>query len=141
MYTTPTTLEWLSSHRIVLDYPAGIGFVWMLSAKWSWLKEWFNKFNVKQDEMVATTSDALKAADAGRQTAVVIQTEVNTLATNHLSHLQAAVDQQREEFHSFATAILEVHKDIAAGQDKMLEGQSETNKILGLLLDRSNREN
>ena len=137
---TPIIFEWVSNHRIVVDYPLLAGIIWTLSAKWVWLKDWFNRFNVKQDVMTNTTAAALKAADEGRLIAAKLDADLQTTNTNHLAHLQSSIDATRDEFRGFAAAIIEVHKDTRDNQEKTLIGQQETNRILGLLLDRSNRE-
>jgi hypothetical protein len=143
----PTSIfDWVVAHHIVFEWPVYGTLIWSVSQKWAWLKAWFQGFNKKQTDMMDATATVLKTADDARTVAVGITKELEVVSSNHLVHLQAAVDSSHNDLKTFAGAILKTHEQIATSLERQLEVANrlldigaEGNRIAGLLLDRSDR--
>jgi hypothetical protein len=108
MLTTSTVdvLSWAADHLALIGWPVVIGLIW--------------KFRGAIDDYVSSWKAASNRIAATETIAVAIKTDVDTMMTNHLKHIEDALASEKEVHAEELKTLQSMDKNIAVLVDRRL---------------------
>jgi hypothetical protein len=108
MYTTSTVdvLSWGADHLSLIGWPVVIAIIW--------------KFRGAIDAYVLSWKSASERIAATEKIAMVIQTDVDTMMTNHLKHIEEALAGEKDFHAKELETLISMDRNIAILVDRRL---------------------